>query len=387
MAKRRQSGRQQPVEIDGTAVGAFIPLPLPPSDPPLDTSGSIDGLHAEAMAALARLQLAGRMVPSPDWFLYGFVRKEAVLTSQIEGTQATLQDVLEYEATDEAEHPEEVEEVCNYVEALTYARRELSRSKNRAIDTKLLCGAHKRLMKGSRGANKKPGAIRAAQNWIGGQDPSTARFVPPPPDEVPGAIEALLAWTASDDPLPPLIRAGLAHAQFETIHPFLDGNGRIGRLLIMLLLERWGVLDLPILYLSLALKRRQLRYYDRLMAVRQRGDWEAWIEFYLECVRESADDGTAIAQELFALLGQDRQRLTAHERATVAAIRLHDLLPSHPIVTAARVEEMLGITAPTARKAIEVAEEVGILRETTGKPRDRVYAYHRYLKVLTGDEG
>ncbi len=382
----RQTGVYRQTSTTGESVQAFVPHPLPPSSPPLDLTAGLGHLADRAMNALTRLEVAGSMVPSTDWFLYGFVRKEAVLTSQIEGTQATLRDVLTFEATDETDRPEDVEEVCNYVEALTYARRELSRSRGLPLSTRLLCEAHKRLMRGARGGDKHPGSVRTSQNWIGGTRPGNARFVPPPPEEVPAAMAALERWIHGDDPLPPLVRAGLAHVQFETIHPFLDGNGRMGRLLITLLLEHWGILKSPLLYLSLAFKRHQSEYYNRLSAVRTEGDWEGWSRFYLECVLEAAEDGIDVAQRLFALLGKDRRRLTSHDRATVAAIRLLDLLPEHPIVTVPGVASLLEVTSPTARKAIEVATTVGILRETTGRQRDRAYAYHKYLQILTGDD-
>jgi len=197
---------------------------------------------------------------------------------------------------------------------------------------------------------------------------------------------ALEKWLHSDDGLPPLVRAGLAHVQFETIHPFLDGNGRIGRLLIALLVEQWGLLDQPLLYLSVALKRRQEEYYQRLTAVRTEGDWEGWTTFFLECVRVAADDGVAAARAIHALTGRDRERVVGHERATIAAIRLFDHLPTNPVVTIPKASRMLSLTAPPARKAIGLLEDLGVLQETTGRQRDRVYAYQDYLTVLTGDE-
>jgi len=382
----RQTGTYRTSTTTGEAVQAFVPHPLPPAEPPLDLSGSLGAKCSDALMALARLEVAAHLVPSASWFLYGFVRKEAVLTSQIEGTQATLRDVLEFEATDQADHPEDVEEVCNYVDALTYARREMAKPKGLPLSTRLLCEAHKRLMKGVRGSNKQPGTIRKSQNWIGGTRPGTARFVPPPPEDVPDALASLERWIHGDDPLPPLVKTGLAHVQFETIHPFLDGNGRIGRLLIALLLEHWGILKSPLLYLSLAFKRQQREYYDRLSTVRTDGDWEGWTDFYLACVTEAAEHGVDVAQRLFALLGKDRRKLTGSGRATVAAIQLLDMLPDHPMVTVPRASRMLKNTAPTARKAVGILVDVGVLRETTGKQRDRVFAYHKYLQVLTSDE-
>ena len=209
--------------------------------------------------------------------------------------------------------------------------------------------------------------------------------MPPPPDAVPEALSALEKWIHAADPLPPLVRVGLAHVQFETIHPFLDGNGRIGRLLISLLIEHWGLLRAPLLYLSVAFKRHQREYYERLSAVRTEGDWEGWTRFFLDCVREAADDGVAASQRLFTLVSNDRRRLAAHRAATVPAIRLFDMLPANPLLTLPGVLKLLGTTKPTAIKAMNALQAAGILRETTGKRRDRVYAYHEYLKVLTED--
>lgn len=381
----RITGTYATTAIAGERVRAFIPHPLPPRKPKLTLDDILDERLANADAAIRRLSVAADMVPSADWFLYGFVRKEAVISSQIEGTQATLLDVLTFEAIDETSNPDDVEEVCNYVAALTYVRKQLASKQGLPLSTRLLCEAHKRLMKGVRGANKQPGKLRRSQNWIGGSRPSTARFVPPPANIVPDAMAALDEWIHDDDPLPPLVRAGLAHVQFETIHPFLDGNGRIGRLLVALLIEHWGLLESPVLYLSLALKRRQAEYYERLSAVRTDGDWEGWTRFFLECVGEAADDGVNVAQKLFALLNDDRRKLLTADGVTIPAIQLLEQLPTHPMVTLPRVLTLLDVSKPTGSKAIATLQEAGILRETTGKKRDRVYAYHNYLQILTND--
>lgn len=379
----RETGTYRTTSTHGETVRAFLPHPLPPAGPPLLIEGPLAEGHAAAVAAIGRLGVAGAMVPEPGWFLYGFVRKEAVLSSQIEGTQATLRDVATFEATSGSDTPADVEEVCNYVEAVNQARAAIADPGGLPLSTRLLCDIHRTLMQGVRGKDKLPGEIRRSQNWIGGSRPGNALFVPPPPEEVPAALAALEGWLHAADPLPPLVKAGLAHAQFETIHPFLDGNGRIGRMLITLLVEHWGLLDAPLLYLSLPLKRRQADYYGRLSAIRTDGDWEGWLAFFLECVAEAADDGVRVARAIHALLGTDRQRLAAHDRATVAAIRLLDHLPANPMVTVPRASRLLGTTAPPARKAIELLEHLGVLRETTGKQRDRVYAYHAYLDMLT----
>jgi len=386
----RSTGSYRVSVLADETVRAFVPAPLPPAEPPLRLEGQLDTACTRAMTAIARLEVAANLVPSMQWFLYGFVRKEAVLTSQIEGTEATLQDVLEFEATQRTDRADDVAEVCNYVEALDYARREIAKSKGLPLSTRLLCQAHRRLMKGSggrRGGDKKPGVIRTSQNWVGGTRPGNARFVPPPADAVPAALAQLDRWIHGRDPLPPLVKAGLAHVQFETIHPFLDGNGRIGRLLITLLLEHWGVMRSPILYLSHSFKRHQREYYDRLSAVRTDGDWEGWTRFYLSCVEQAAEDGVSVAQRIHALTSKDRDRLMSHRSATVAAIQLLDLLPSNPMVTVPKATRLLGGTAPTARKAVELLKGIGVLRETSGRKRDRVYAYHAYLQALTTEDG
>jgi Fic family protein len=381
----RVTGNYRIARLGGEEVRAFVPAPLPPGSPPLAVDSELAQCLGAAMTALAQLSVAAEMVPSPAWFLYGFVRKEALITSQIEGTQATLQDVLAFEAGQQPERPHDVEEVCNYVAALNYARREMANPKGLPLCTLLLCEAHRRLMRGARGSDKQPGEIRRSQNWIGGTRPGNARFVPPPPAEVAEAMSALEKWIHAADPLPPLVRAGLAHAQFETIHPFLDGNGRIGRLLVALLVEHWGLLKSPLLYLSVSFKRHREEYYRMLSAVRTGGDWEGWTRYFLDCVREAADDGVSAAQRLFTLMARDRIRLASHPSATVPAVRLFDQMPAHPIVTLATAIKLLKVTKPTANKAINALLQADILRETTGKRRDRVYAYHAYMEVLTSD--
>ncbi len=382
----RQTGQYRITSVSGEEVRAFVPYPLPPSGPPLMLDGPTMELLVNAQTELARLAVAGSIVPSLDWFLFGFVRKEAVITSQIEGTQATLRDVLTFEATDKSDHPDDVEEVCNYVGALLYAQEQLAHPKGLPLSIRLLCNAHRILMDGVRGMNRMPGEIRRSQNWIGGSRPGSARFVPPPPEDIADTLGALEKWLHLDNGFPPLVRVGLAHVQFETIHPFLDGNGRIGRLLITLLTGHWGLLEHPLLYLSLAFKRHQQEYYTRLAAVRTDGDWEGWTRFFLECVCEAAADGARVAQALHTVVGRDRGRITAHDRATLAAVQLLDHLPSNPVVTVSRASALLGMTAPPTRKAIELLESIGVLGEITGGRRNRVYAYQEYLQILTGDE-
>jgi Fic family protein len=381
----RKTGVYQIAVVGGERVEAFVPHRLPPKNPVLRIEGRLTELHYAALSAIGRLGVASAMVPSPEWFLYGFVRKEAVVSSQIEGTESTLEDVVAFELSRQAEDVADVEEVCNYVDALNYARGEIANPKGLPISARLTCQIHKRLMRGGRGADKQPGTIRTSQNWIGGSRPGNAKFVPPPPGIVPTLMSDLDHWIHSNDKLPPLIKIALAHVQFETIHPFLDGNGRVGRLLITLLTEHWRLLDGPFLYLSLGFKRHRQEYYRFLDGVRIRGDWEGWIEFFLQCVAESADDGAKAAGRLFKLVNEDRRTLMNLESTNVTAIRLFERLPEQPMITAAKAMELLGSTKPTINKAIQALEQAGILEEITGKQRDRIFSYRRYLNVLAED--
>lgn len=381
----RKTGVYYASTAGGEKVRAFTPNNLPPKNPALSVVGDLADAHNQALLSISRLRIASAMVPSSEWFLYGFVRKEAVVSSQIEGTQSTLEDVIAFELNRQATDVADVEEICNYVAALNYARTELASPKGLPLSTRQICEIHKRLMQGVRGQEKQPGRIRTSQNWIGGTRPGNAKFVPPPPDSVPELLAALDNWIHSNDRLPPLVRAGLAHVQFETIHPFLDGNGRVGRLLITLLAEHWNLLDGPYLYISLGFKRHRQEYYRRLEAVRTSGDWEGWTEFFLNCVRESADDGSNAAQRMFRLVSDDRRVLTNLDSVNVSAIRLFEKLPEHPMITAAKALELTASTKPTINKAIESLMEAGILEEITGKQRDRIYAYRKYLDVLAED--
>ncbi len=382
---KRITGTYRIAKSENEEIRAFLPAPLPPANPPLVLDDETRRALSDAASALARLSFAANMVPNTEWFLYGFVRKEALITSQIEGTQATLRDVLAFEAGEKAERPDDVREVCNYIEALTFAREEMTRPGGLPLTTRLLCRVHELLMEDARGSDKQPGKVRRSQNWIGGSRPGNARFVPPPPDIVPEALSALEKWIHDDDPLPSLVRIGLVHVQFETIHPFLDGNGRVGRLLIALLLEHWGLLEAPLLYLSVAFKRHRQSYYERLNGVRVNGDWEGWTRFFLDCVTEAADDAVNSAKRLHALTAIDRTKVAGHTKTTLPAIRLFELLPSHPIVTLSLTLKLLGVSKPTAAKTLGALQAAGILREITGKRRDRVYAYHEYLRVLSTD--
>jgi Fic family protein len=379
----RSTGRTLKSTVAGEAIATFVPYPLPPGDPPLKVGGDLAASLTRAERALARLEVAGEMVPSLDWFIYAFVRKEAVISSQIEGTQATLIDLLEYEAGQATRVAgEDVREVCNYLDAIKYARGQIKGARGLPLSMRLLNEAHRRLMRGVRGANKQPGEVRRSQNWIGGTRPGNAVFAPAPPEQLAALLADLEKYLHMESGLPPLVRIGLAHVQFETIHPYLDGNGRIGRLLITLLLEHWKLLSAPLLYLSLFFKRHRAEYYRLLGEVRSSGDWEAWMDFFLEGIATIADEAVAAARELFALVTEDRQRLVVAPGASVMAVRLMDQLPTHPVVTIPTVVKLLKTTKPTAGKAVQLLENLGVLTETTGKQRDRTFAYTAYLEKL-----
>ncbi len=383
----RQTGRYERSTIAGEAISAFVPFPLPPSVPiALDGDAQVALLAAEQ--ALARLDLAGDIVPSLDWFIYAFVRKEAVLSSQIEGTQATLVDLLAFEARAAADGEghtaptADVEDVTNYLTALEYARAQLADAHGLPLSVRLLNETHRRLMSGARGAEKLPGEVRRSQNWIGGRRPGNAVFVPPPPQLLPELLADFERYLHADDTTPPLIRAALLHVQFETIHPYLDGNGRIGRLLVTLLLEHWKLLGAPLLYLSLYFKRDRMEYYRRLSAVRTDGDWEGWVSYFLDGVTTIADEAVDAARRLFSLINQDRARLIQTDGISVATLRMFEQLPRHPIVTVASVMTRTAVTKPTAGKVVDQLVAAGVLRETTGRQRDREFVYEGYLGVL-----
>jgi Fic family protein len=382
----RITGRYDRITVAGEEVRAFIPRPLPPAEPPLVIDDEMRRLARSAEEALARLELAGDMVPSPDWFIYAFVRKEAVVSSQIEGTEATLVDLLAFEADVETDPDSragaDVQEVCNYLDALGHARAELARDDGLPLSMRLLNETHARLMQNARGADKAPGQIRHTQNWIGGTRPGNAAFVPPPPHALADALSAFEKFMHATDELPKLIRAGLLHVQFETIHPYLDGNGRIGRLLVTLLLEQWGLLSQPLLYLSLFFKRHRAEYYRRLIAVRTEGDWEGWTRYFLEGVATIADEAVDSARKLFALLASDRAKVLQTASSSIMAARLFEQLPRHPIVTISSATDLLSTTRPTATKAVTTLVEAGVLTETSGKKRDRSFAYAAYLDLL-----
>jgi Fic family protein len=380
-------GTYERTSTAGETVNAFVPAPLPPSNPPLNMNAELSELLHRAEAGVSRLKLAGSMVPSLDWLLYSFVRKEAVVSSQIEGTQSTLVDLLMYEAGGREDTVEDgdVIQVCNYVDALHYARSQMRSKNGLPLSIRLLNEAHRRLLKNVPGVDKAPGEIRRTQNWIGGARPGNAVFVPPPPQLLGGLLGSLEKYVHSEDSLHPLIRAGLLHVQFETIHPYLDGNGRIGRLLITLLLEHWRILDAPLLYLSLYFKRHRAEYYRRLNAVRTDGDFEGWLKYFLEGVGVIADETVATTQKLFTQISADRTKVLSGRSTSVAGIRLFELLPAHPIITVAEAVKLLKTTKPTATRAVTGLVDAGVLVETTGRRRDRAFSYAGYLDLLRAE--
>ena len=367
----------------GESVRAFVPHALPPSVPALSPEVFTD-LNRQAELALARLAGVSGLVPSVDWLLYSAIRKEALLTSQIEGTQATLADLFDEEAGFKVSNTDDVEEVTNYLRAFRWTQEQLRGPKGLPISVRLLCEAHRRLLDGARGAGKQPGELRQSQNWIGGTRPGNAVFVPPPPEHVPTLLadmERFIHDTATD--LPPMVKVALIHAQFETIHPFLDGNGRIGRLLIAALFGHWGLLSEPLMYLSGYLKQHQAEYYRRLSAIRTEGDWESWVTFFLEGVATAAGDAEKNIIEVASLVAIDRRRLLQSAMAGPASYRLFEMLPMMPRFTIDRVKQELDTTFPTANAAVKVLEDLGIVTETTGQKKNRSYLYQGYVGKLS----
>ena len=379
----KASGRYIKTTVGGEAVQAFIPNPLPPRLTTKELAALEKPIH-NAEAAINRLRLAGEMIPSLDWFIYSFVRKEALLSSEIEGTKATLTDVLSYEQTGQlgSSGLEDVEEVANYVNAVNFAHDELNSANGLPISARLLDQCHLRLMQGARGENKQPGEIRRSQVWIGGTRPGNAAFVPPPAEEVRDLLTSLETYIHQDDKLPSILRIAAVHVQFETIHPYLDGNGRLGRMLIALLLKHWDLLSNPLLYLSVFLKEHQTDYYERLDNVRTAGDWLNWFSFFLEGVNQVSENASETATAIHDLVTRDRKKLLATDSVTVSAIQLFELLPNHPVVSMPVVTKLLDTTKPTAGKSIEILQNAGILLEISERKRDRLYSYKRYLQTL-----
>jgi Fic family protein len=375
------TGRYEVSTVDGERVRAFVPRPLPPK-PPLQFDGPLQVLQEQALLALGRLDALSTLLPDTHLFLYSYVRKEAVLSSQIEGTQSSLADLLLFELEQAPGVPlDDVLEVSNYVAALSHGLERLRGGF--PLSNRLLREIHGVLLAKGRGADKEPGEFRRSQNWIGGPRPGLAHFVPPPPGAVADLMSDLERFLHDRAvPLQELVRAGLAHVQFETIHPFLDGNGRVGRLLITLLLCHSGILREPLLYLSLYFKQHRDEYYRLLDLVRSDGDWEAWLRFFLEGIRQTADGAVTTARRLAGLFEEDRGRVQAKGRVAGSALRVHGALQARPVTTLTEVAAKTGLSFPAATAGMGALTELGIAKELTGRKRDRIFAYDRYLAVL-----
>jgi Fic family protein len=360
---------------------AFVPAPLPP-DPPLDLNGETLSLLSHADVALGRLDGVVKVIPDPDFFISMYVRREAVLSSQIEGTQSTLEDLLGAELEPEATTRDtysDVGEIVNYVRAMNHGLRRLE---DLPLSLRLLREIHGELLRDGRGARATPGEFRTSQNWIGpsGATLQQATFVPPPVPEMREALDAFERLFHQTDRQPVLIEAALAHAQFETIHPFLDGNGRVGRLLITFLLVHRGVLRAPLLYLSHYLKLHRTEYYDRLTAVRSRGDWEGWLRFFLEGVATTAEEAAETAERIFEL--RESHRALVMEDTGAPGLRLLSTLFDRPLVNVNYLTRALGVSFPTANRLVARFEDLGLLREVTGQRRSRRFRYDPYLSLF-----
>lgn len=373
-------GRFVETPVAGEVARAFVPPPLPPR-PPIDVLQLLDRLSL-AERALGRLDGITMLLPRQELFLYMYVRKEAVLSSQIEGTQSTLSDLLRFESEAQAGRPiDDIREVSNYVDAMMYG---LDRLETLPLSLRLIREMHARLLQSGRGETKDPGEFRRSQNWIGGTRPGNALFVPPPTTELDACLDSMESFMHEEDSrLPALIKAGLLHVQFETIHPFLDGNGRIGRLLVTLYLCLNGVLRKPLLYLSLYLKTHRADYYRLLQEVREHGAWEAWLDFFLIGVAETANQAFEAATRIVDLFKTDRERITAESERPGSALRVHDLLQQNPYLTANHLVERTGLSAPTVNAALADLQRLGVVEEVTGRRRGRVFGYRRYLAILS----
>jgi Fic family protein len=380
--RRGSTGTYETVStVGGESVKSFLPADLPPS-PPIEWSADLREAFDQALVALGRLDSVTTLLPDAHLFLYAYVRKEAVLSSQIEGMQSSLSDLLMYELSETPGVPlDDVVEVSNYVAALEHGLQRVRGGF--PISNRLLCEIHGVLLSKGRGADKQPREFRRSQNWIGGSRPGNAVFVPPPPGRVPDCMAALERFI-HDQPArtSALVKAALAHVQFETIHPFLDGNGRVGRLLITLLLCVENVLQEPLLYLSLYLKERRQEYYELLDIVRKEGDWESWFAFFAEGVAHTAAGAVETARSLAQLFQIDRQVVSDLGRSASSALRVHQAMQARPICTIASAARDLKLSVPTVTKALENLIQAKVVREITGRQRHRVFVYDRYLEVL-----
>ena len=379
--RRERIGEYMIHRSGGEEVRAYVPDPLPPQ-PPINLDGGLQQSLEAAILALGRLDGVSTLLPDPRLFIYAYVRKEAVLSSQIEGTQSSLSDLMLFESTNAPGIPlDDIREVSNYVAALEHG---LDRMKNGfPLSNRLIREIHGILLNSGRGSERSPGEFRRTQNWIGGTRPGNALFVPPPPAEMTACMGDLEQFLhAEQDGLPALLRAALAHVQFETIHPFLDGNGRVGRLLITLLLCHAGVLTEPLLYLSLYLKEHRTQYYELLDRVRETGDWESWLEFFFTGVAETGKSAVNTAQRLGDMFQADRRSVEASGRRSGSALRIHHELTQRPIASISETAERAGLAFRTVASGMEQLVDLGIAREVTGQRRNRIYAYSEYLSIL-----
>ena len=367
--------------IGGERIGSFIPSPLPPK-PSIDWGGTLHQALEAATLALGQLNGVVALLPNPNLFLYSYLRKEAVLSSQIEGTQSSLSDLLRYELDEAPGIPRGDAEECScYIRALEHGLERLK--EGFPLSNRLLRDIHSILLSNSRSRDKMPGHFRSSQNWIGGTRPGNAHFVPPPPTELAECMGKLeLFLHATEDGLPTLVRAGLAHVQFETIHPFLDGNGRMGRMLITLLFHHTGILRTPLLYLSLFLKENREKYYELLDNVRLKGDWETWLAFFFKGIQVTADDATFTSDRISQIFTSDIYKIETNSRRIGSALRVHEALMFRPITTIAEICERTNLTFPTVSASMRMLVDLQIAREITGKAHNRIFAYYRFISVL-----
>lgn len=374
-------GLKVPISTVGERAEAYVPPTLPPI-PPIQME-RLYRLLDDANRALGRLDGVTSILPDTPLFLYMYIRKEALLSSQIEGTQSSLSELLLFESDDAPGVPlDDVQEVSNYVAAMNHGLARIR--EGFPISLRLIREIHEILLSKGRGSTKQPGEFRRSQNWIGGTRPGNALFVPPPPERVLELMSDLEKFIHADTPeIPALVKAGLVHVQFETIHPFLDGNGRLGRLLITFLLCTQGILKEPILYLSLYFKTHRRHYYDMLQQVREQGDWETWLEFFLEGITETSLQAAEAAREILNLFETDRKRIETLGRPAASALRVHQLLQQKPIIAIPDAAQRLGISAPTIAKSIQHMVDLGVVREITGRQRGRMFVYGDYLSILS----
>ncbi len=380
--KRGLTGKHLTISTAGDETcRAFLPDPLPP-EPSIEVDQGLRESMDKALIALGRLDSVSSLLPDISLFLYMYIRKEAVLSSQIEGTQSSLSDLLLFESEQAPGVPlDDVQEVSNYVAAMNHGLQRLR--EGFPLSLRLIREIHQVLLSKGRGSDKNPGEFRRSQNWIGGTRPGNAAFVPPPPDRVPECMNKLEMFLHNKpQKVPLLIKAALAHVQFETIHPFLDGNGRLGRLLITFILCSEETLADPLLYLSLYFKTNRTRYYDLLQTVRMEGDWEVWLEFFLDGVRDTAEEAVQTAKTLTKMFEEDRRKIESIGRAAGSALRVHHLLQQAPLISINKASKETGLSIPTVTASLKSLQKLGMVKELTGHQRGRLFGYQKYIDIL-----